>query len=136
MVLGPAEKRAQEYLRNRCNIDAEIAAIRKFIAADYKKQVHRSKIIQHDITQLPEYKAFIQAEEKHIEKLQAERNWALFLIGQIRNERYRTVLEHIYIDGMTAEAAADIMHYSTTHFSRLKAKALHAAAAILEQMEA
>lgn len=95
MLLGPAEKRAQEYLRNRCNIDAEIAAIRKFMAADYKKQLRRSKIIQYDLTQLPEYKAVMQAEENHIKKLQEERNRALFLIGQIRNERYRTVLDNM-----------------------------------------
>jgi len=136
MVLGPAEKRAQEYLRSRCKIDAEIETIRKTMAADYKKQLRRSKIIQYDLTQLPEYKAVMQAEENHIKKLQEERNRALFLIGQIRNERYRTVLEYSYIDGMTAEAAADMMHYSTTHFFRLKAEALHAAAAILERMEA
>ena len=136
MVLGPAEKKVQEYLRNRCNLGAEIEVRKQLLTEDYKKQLWRSKVIQYDLTQLPEYKAVIQAEENQIEKLQEERNRALFLIGQIRNERYRTVLEHIYIDGMTAEAAADMMHYSTTHFFRLKAEALHAAAAILEQMEA
>lgn len=133
MVLGPAEKTAQEYLRNRCRIDAEIELIRQQQADDYKKLRQRSNIIQYDLTQLPAYKKLVQAEETRIEKLQAERDNALFLISQIKDDRYRTVLELSYLHGMTAEAAAEQMHYSIHHFFRLRAEALHVAANLLAQ---
>lgn len=135
MVLGPAEKTAQEYLRNRSRIDEEIELFRQLLAEDHKKQLHRSKILQYDLTQLPAYKKLVQAEKTRIEKLQAERDKALFLIGQIEDDRLKTVLQLSYIDNMTAEAAAEQMHYSTHHFFRLRAEALHAAARLLEQLD-
>lgn len=133
MVLGPAEKNAQEYLGAAWHINKEIELNRQLLAQEQKRLQHLSKVLQHDFTQLPAYKKYVQQVENHIKKLQAERDNALFLISQIKDDRYRTVLELSYLHGMTAEAAAEQMHYSIYHFFRLRAEALHVAANLLAQ---
>jgi len=136
MVIGSAEKRAQDYLKNAGHIDKEIELNRQLLAQEQKRLQHLSKILQHDLTQLTSYKEYVHLVENHIKKLQAERDKALFLIGQVKNEKYRTILELCYVYGMTAEAAAEQMHYSTPHFFRLRAEALRIAAKLMEQDKA
>lgn len=135
MVIGSAEKRAQDYLKNAGHINDEIAMIRKSLAVDRKKMQNISKVLLTDMTQLPQYNEYVKHEETHIERLQAERDHALFLIDKIESDRYRTVLRLLYFDRMTAEEAAEKMHYCVTHINRLKAGALSVMAKIMEETD-
>ncbi len=136
MLIGLAERQAQDYLKNAGHIDKEIELYRQLLAQEHKRLQHLSKILQHDFTQLPSYKEYVQLVEDHIKKLQAERDNALFLIGKIKNDKYRTLLELLYFDGLTTEKAADKMFYSVTHINRLKIGALHVMAILMEQDDA
>jgi DNA-directed RNA polymerase specialized sigma subunit len=135
MVMGEAEILVQNYLKNALYIPKEIKILRQIIAEGNNKQQYISKSVLRDHTRSLTYQKYVADLEHQISKMQAEQDHIVFLVSQVKSEKYQTVLELLYFDGMTAEKAAEKMGYCLTHFSRLKVKALSIMVTIIENDE-